>query len=197
VTVCPYRPGAHGVLVGQKEHAGGMVDVFRHLHGPAVVEASRFSSRKGSTVQRPFDHVFASLDLRPVRCLHVPELERHGSEAHPFAQRRRVDDHERAGVRWRQRTGGLEARQIDRSWRGCATNGSGAVTRGRARYFLCRAAESRENRPARATTSVMSVQRRALCPLAFPCDVDRAGGLATTAVFEEQRVGKTYHVRVG
>jgi hypothetical protein len=45
-----------------------LADVYRSLHGYAVHDFSWYLKRKGTTVGRRFDHVFAAACLRPVCC---------------------------------------------------------------------------------------------------------------------------------
>jgi hypothetical protein len=55
----------------------GMRDVFRSLHGYELDACSWAVRRKGGTLRRRFDHVFASNGLRTVGCRYVTAWREH------------------------------------------------------------------------------------------------------------------------
>jgi endonuclease/exonuclease/phosphatase family metal-dependent hydrolase len=80
------KPGARwdaaerSVLTGLAEY--DLHDVFRKLHGYDVADFSWRLHRKGATVDRRFDHVFASATLNPVACRYLHRLREAGLSDH-------------------------------------------------------------------------------------------------------------------
>lgn len=68
------------ILTGLGVH--GIVDVFRHLHGYQVGEASWMLHRLGTVVGRRFDHVLASESLAPTRCEYLHYVREEGLSDH-------------------------------------------------------------------------------------------------------------------
>jgi len=60
----------------------GLPDVFRALHGYQRQEFSWFLKRKGWVVGRRFDHVFASVSLKPKSCEYLHALRESGLSDH-------------------------------------------------------------------------------------------------------------------
>lgn len=58
--------GERSVILDLAEY--DLPDVFRHIHGYEMREASWLFSRKGKVIARRFDHIFASLKLQPLSC---------------------------------------------------------------------------------------------------------------------------------
>ena len=80
------EPGARwdaaerSVLRGLADH--DLPDVYRTLHGYGVRDFSWVLRRRGRTVRRRFDHVFASRSLEPRSCTYLHELRERGLSDH-------------------------------------------------------------------------------------------------------------------
>lgn len=72
--------GERNVLKGLAEF--NLPDVFRALHGYEVEEFSWFWKGKGRRIGRRFDHIFASRDLKEVRCEYLHSLRERGLSDH-------------------------------------------------------------------------------------------------------------------
>jgi exonuclease III len=59
-----------------------LIDVYRQIHGYEKQEFSYAFTRKGKTVARRFDHVFASSSLNVVSCRYLIELREQGLSDH-------------------------------------------------------------------------------------------------------------------
>jgi exonuclease III len=60
----------------------GIPDVFRLVNGFEAEDFSWYLHRKGRTVKRRFDHIFASARLRPISCEYVHEFRTRGLSDH-------------------------------------------------------------------------------------------------------------------
>lgn len=72
--------GERQVLTGLAEF--DLVDVYRSLHGYGIAEKSWILRRGDRTVERRFDHVFASAQLTAVTCRYLHELRECGLSDH-------------------------------------------------------------------------------------------------------------------
>ena len=68
------------VLCGLREF--GIHDVYRAIHGYENEAASWILNRRGVSVARRFDHIFASEHFRPVACTYLEEWRRAGLSDH-------------------------------------------------------------------------------------------------------------------
>jgi len=61
---------------------GPLQDVFRAVHGSALVEASWFLNRKGKSIGRRYDHIFASPEIQPHSCTYLHDWRTEGLSDH-------------------------------------------------------------------------------------------------------------------
>jgi len=59
-----------------------LVDTYRRLHGYAARDFSWYLSRKGKTIGRRFDHVFASISLNATECRYLHRFREEGLSDH-------------------------------------------------------------------------------------------------------------------
>lgn len=75
-----WADGERSVILGLADY--DLPNVFRHLHGYEVQEASWVFSRKGKVISRRFDHIFASLKLQPLSCEYLHQFRLDGLSDH-------------------------------------------------------------------------------------------------------------------